>query len=247
VSEAAWIERFDLVTRLVHWATAVLVFVLLITGTVLYVPQLSAAIGRRATLNTIHVVAGLLLALPVLVGVAIGRAGGRLRRDLVELGRWDSTDGAWFRRRRQQAGRERAERPVPAGKFNGGQKLVAALFGGALAVQLLTGAIMHWNKPFPDDWRTGATFVHDWAYVVIVVLTIGHVLKAFQEPEPRAAMIHGRVPHAWAQRARPGWLARARSVEPLDGGVDHDVDEDGPVGRQRPAEGVDQLPGRRDA
>ena len=206
MTDEGWLERFDLVTRAVHWVTAALALVLVLTGTVLYVPQLSAAIGRRGTLNTIHVVAGLLLLVPVIVGVLAGRAGRRLRHDLVELGRWDATDTAWFRRRR-------AERPVPAGKFNGGQKLVTALFGGGFAVQLLTGAIMHWNKPFPDDWRTGATFVHDWAFLVLVVLTIGHVLKAFEEPEPRAAMISGRVPEAWARRARPGWLARRPSAE----------------------------------
>ena len=57
----AWVERFDLVTRLVHWVTAALALVLVLTGAILYVPQLSAAIGRRATLNTIHVVAGLAL------------------------------------------------------------------------------------------------------------------------------------------------------------------------------------------
>jgi formate dehydrogenase subunit gamma len=235
-----WVERFDGVTRLVHWLTAALALVLVVTGTVLYVPLLSAAIGRRGTLNTIHVVAGLLLPVPLLLGVLAGRAGRRLRRDLVELGRWDETDAGWFRRRRN-----RAERPVPAGKFNGGQKLVTALFGGGFAVQLLTGAVMHWNKPFPDDWRTGATFVHDWSYLVLVMLTIGHVLKAFDEPEPRAAMIHGRVPESWAARARPGWLDRSghdpsrnsrritprSSVEPLDGGVDHDVEE------RRPAAG----------
>jgi formate dehydrogenase subunit gamma len=197
------IRRFDGVTRVVHWATAALALVLVVTGTVLYVPQLSAAIGRRATLNTIHVVAGLLLPVPLLVGVVAGRAGRRLRRDLVELGRWDDTDAAWLRRGRP--------RPVPAGKFNGGQKLLTALFGGGFAVQLLTGAVMHWNKPFPDDWRTGATFVHDWAYLVLVVLTIGHVLKAFAEPELRQAMIHGDVPASWAEEARPGWAARSGS------------------------------------
>jgi formate dehydrogenase subunit gamma len=240
VTDVVWVKRFDLITRLVHWATAVLLLVLVLTGSILYVPQLSAAIGRRSTMNTIHVIAGLALLVPLVLGVLAGRAGRRLRRDLVELGRWDETDTAWFRRR--------ADRPVPAGKFNGGQKLVTALFGGGMAVQLLTGAIMHWNKPFPDDWRTGATFVHDWAYVVLVVLTIGHVLKAFEEPEPRLAMLHGSVPEAWAERARPGWAARqsaanlvssgansarsgptsppAGSVQALDGGVDGDVEQD---------------------
>ena len=190
------VPRFDVVTRVVHWTTAVLALVLLLTGTILYVPQLSAVIGRRELLKTIHVMSGLLLLVPVVVGVVLGPAGRALRRDLTELGRWDDTDMAWLRRR---------TRREPAGKFNGGQKLLTALFGGAFAVQLLTGAIMNWNRPFPDDWRTGATFVHDWAYIVLVVLTIGHILKALQEPELRDAMIHGSVSRSWAQQARPGW------------------------------------------
>jgi cytochrome b subunit of formate dehydrogenase len=194
--DAERVPRFDVVTRVVHWATAVLTLILLATGTVLYVPQLSAWIGRRELLKRIHVMSGLLLIVPVVAGVIAGPAGRRLRRDLVELGRWDDSDTAWLRRR---------TRREPTGKFNGGQKLLTALFGGAFAVQLLTGAIMNWNRPFPDDWRTGATFVHDWAYVVLVVLTIGHILKALEEPELRDAMIHGSVSKAWAQRARPGW------------------------------------------
>jgi formate dehydrogenase subunit gamma len=193
------VDRFDLVTRLAHWLTAALAGVLLLTGTILYVPQLSAIIGRREILKTLHVYSGVLLFVPIVVGVLLGRAGRGLRADLVELGRWDDTDVGWLRRR---------TRRLPAGKFNGGQKLLTALFGGGFAVQLLTGAVMNWNRPFSDDWRTGATFVHDWTYVVLVVLVVGHVLKAFEEPELRTAMIRGWVPTAWASRARPGWLAK---------------------------------------
>jgi formate dehydrogenase subunit gamma len=199
------IVRFDAVTRVAHWVTAVLAGVLLVTGSILYVPELSAVIGRREILATIHVWCGVLLFVPVLVGVAAGRLGRGLRADLVELGRWDDTDRRWLRRR---------TRDVPGGKFNGGQKLLAGLLGGAFAAQLLTGALMNWNHPFPDDWRTGATFVHDWAYLAIVALVAGHILKAFQDPELMRAMIRGRVPESWARRSRPGWLARVNTGAP---------------------------------
>src|SRR4051794_36038112 len=171
-------------TRLVHWTTAVLAGLLLLTGTILYVPQLSAFVGRRAVLKTVHVYSGLLLFVPIVAGVIAGRFGRGLRADVRELGRWDDTDVGWLHRHR---------RPVPAGKFNGGQKLLTALLGGAFAVQLLTGALMNWNHPFPDDWRTGATFVHDWAYLAVVVLVAGHILKALGDPEQRDAMVHGWV------------------------------------------------------
>ena len=64
---------------------------------------------------------------------------------------------------------------------------------------------MHWNTPFSDDWRTGATFVHDWVYLALFVLVLGHVGRALREPELLTAMVVGTVPIEWAERERPGW------------------------------------------
>jgi formate dehydrogenase subunit gamma len=191
------VRRFDRATRAVHWSTTVLVLGLLVTGTILYVGQLSAAIGRRALLAEIHVWCGVLLAVPLLAGIALPRAGRGLRSDLHELGRASRADLAWVRR---------SKRTSAEGKFNGGQKLATAAFGGLLVAQLLTGALMHWNAGFSDDWRTGATFVHDWAFLALGVLVIGHVGKAFGEPETLSAMTSGLVSVDWVTRERPGWV-----------------------------------------
>ncbi|MEY2571641.1 MAG: formate dehydrogenase subunit gamma [Acidimicrobiaceae bacterium] len=201
--------RFDAVTRIVHWLTALLCLILLVTGTVLYVGPLSAKVGRRELLKDAHVASGLLLFVPLLVGVALGSAGRGLRDDLNELNHWTARDRRWLRRR---------TRTAPAGKFNGGQKLATALFGGLLAMQLLTGSVMFWNKPFADDLRTGATFVHDWAYLALIALVVGHILKAAQEPELLKAMRTGSVPTEWASRERPGWSAVPVGEASADGG-----------------------------
>jgi formate dehydrogenase subunit gamma len=196
------IVRFDALTRVVHWATTVLTTLLLATGTVLYVGQLSAVIGQRALLARIHVWSGVLLFVPLLAGIALRRAGRHLRTDVVELGRWSRADQQWLRRR---------TRATPLGKFNGGQKLAAALFAGLFAMQLMTGALMHWNRPFPDEWRTGATFVHDWAYLALIVLVVGHIRHAFREPDLLRAMTTGAVPRSWAERERPEWTRRTHN------------------------------------
>jgi formate dehydrogenase subunit gamma len=186
----------------VHWAVALLTFGLLVTGTILYVGQLEAAVGRRAQLASIHVWCGLLLPVPLLVGAALRRSGAGLRADLHELSWWSGADKRWLRR---------STRRAPDGKFNGGQKLATALFGGLLLAQLVTGAVMHWNRPFPDDWRTGATFVHDWGYLALVVLVLGHIGRSLREPDLLNAMVVGSVPTGWAERERPGWAERARN------------------------------------
>jgi formate dehydrogenase subunit gamma len=192
------VARFDALTRSVHWATAGLGIVVLLTGTILYVDQLSTKIGRRALIENIHVVCSWLLLLPLLVGVLLSGPGRRLRADLAELSRWTRSDRRWLRR---------STRTVPAGKFNGGQKLATALFAGLFAMQLLTGSLMYWNKPFADSWRTGATYVHDWGYLALVVLVAGHVLKALREPELLRSMIDGTVPRWYAEKERPRWAA----------------------------------------
>jgi formate dehydrogenase subunit gamma len=138
------------------------------------------------------------LLVPIVGGVSARGGGARLRADLVELSRWAPADRRWLRRR---------TRGVPAGKFNGGQKAVTAAFAGLFVMQLLTGSIMFWPNSFPDAWRTGATFVHDWAYIGLAVAVVGHIVKAVSEPELMRSMISGVVPRAWADRERPTWRA----------------------------------------
>lgn len=197
------VRRFDATTRAVHWTTALLTVGLVVTGTILYVGQLEAAVGRRALLASIHVWCGLLLPLPIAGGIVLRRAGAGLRADLHELSWWTDADRQWLRR---------STRRTPRGKFNGGQKAAAVLFGGLLVAQLLTGALMHWNGAFPDDWRTGATFVHDCAYLALVVLVLGHIGRALREPELLGAMVGGTVPLRWAERERPGWAEEQRAL-----------------------------------
>lgn len=208
---ASTVARFDGVTRVVHWTTAALGLVALATGTILYVPELSALIGMRALLKNMHVVASLLLVAPIAIGVASGPFGRRLRGDLRELSRWSSSDFGWLRRR---------TRGVPQGKFNGGQKAVTAAFAGLFVMQLMTGSIMLWHDPFRDSWRTGATFVHDWAYLGLAAAVVGHIVKAIGEPTLIGAMVHGKVPREWADRERPTW-----QPQPALGAADRSADE----------------------
>ncbi len=81
------VDRFDVLTRIVHWSTAALGLTALATGTVLYVPELSAAVSRRAVVKDVHVVSGLLCLVPLALGAALGPAGRRLRGDITEPGR----------------------------------------------------------------------------------------------------------------------------------------------------------------
>jgi formate dehydrogenase subunit gamma len=193
----ASITRFDRVERAAHWVNAALFGIVMLTGAVLYIGQLSVLVGNRATVRFIHVYAG--LAIPVAFLVAyFPRWGAMLRRDFSRINRWTEDDKRWLR----TFGRDK---DVRLGKFNAGQKLNAAFVVGATVVMVATGAIMKWFEPFPVDVRTGATFVHDWFAFFIWIAVLGHIWFAFKDPEALKAMWRGAVSARWARTHRPRW------------------------------------------
>jgi formate dehydrogenase subunit gamma len=188
--------RFDRVERIVHWTTASLFAVLMLTGAALYAGPISTMVGRRDLVRTIHVLAGLALPVPLVLGV-LGRWGSRLRNDLGRLNRWSADYRRWLRKRQRLTAR--------LSKFNAGQKLNATFLGAAIVVMLASGSIMKWFSAFPLDWRTGATFVHDWFALGIWLAVIGHVVFAFRDSVALGAMLRGWVPARWARTQRPRW------------------------------------------
>jgi formate dehydrogenase subunit gamma len=192
------LPRFDVNERVVHWATSLLMVELLVTGTILYIPSLSLKVGHRATVANIHVISGLCLLAPLILGLA-GPWRGALVADLRRFDRWRSADFAWFRR-------SEARLDLATGKFNGGQKLAASLFGAGMVVMLATGAVMRWAPASYVNWATGATLVHDIVYIGLSLIVLVHVAKALSRPEQMKAMITGRISRRWAERHAPAWV-----------------------------------------
>lgn len=200
----ATVVRFDRAERWLHWVNAALFLTLLATGMTLYIGSLSAIVGRRVLVKDVHVISGLLLPVPLLLAYA-GRWRDGLRRDVRRFSRWSSDDRRWLR----SFGRRGRER---MGKFNAGQKLNAIFVAGCIPLTLVTGSIMRWFEPFPLAWRTGATFVHDWLALALLVVVIGHIGKALTEPIALRAMRTGSVPVGHVQRHHPRWW---REVQPV--------------------------------
>ncbi len=190
--------RFDRLERVVHWCNATLFLVLLLTGASLYAGPLSTIVAHRHTVKTIHVFAGLLLPLPLLIGLLMP-SGRQLRRDISRFNRWTAADRRWWSRRTRASGQ--------LGKFNPGQKLNAVFVGASIVLMLATGAIMRWFQPFPDSIRTGATFVHDWIFIALIFVIVGHIMFALADFDSLRSMVRGWVPEQWARRERPAWWA----------------------------------------
>jgi len=197
VPARARLERFDGAELALHWVNAGLFAVLIATAAILYIGPLTALVGRRELIRYLHVVTGLALPFP-LVAARLGPWRRAFVADVRTLARFDEDDRRWLR----SVGRAKN---IRLGKFHPGQKLNAAFTLGAMVVTLATGSIMHWFDYFPVEWRTGATFVHDWLAIVLGIVILGHIKMALADGDARRGMSLGWVPTIWARRHRPKW------------------------------------------
>ncbi|MDQ0759488.1 cytochrome b/b6 domain-containing protein [Streptomyces canus] len=192
------VRRFGRSQKWVHRVTAALMGVCVVTAACLYVPQFAELVGRRELVVRVHEWAGLALPVPVLVGL-VSRA---FRADLGFLNRFGPHDRVWLRAALRRDKRRAAR---PAGKFNAGQKVYAAWIAGASLVMLGTGLLMWFTHLTPIQWRTSATFVHDWLALSIGIVLAGHIGMALGDPEARRGLRTGSVSREWAERKHPLW------------------------------------------
>jgi formate dehydrogenase subunit gamma len=197
------VRRFGRVARAVHWSVAVLMIICIVTAAVLYNKSFAVAIGHRHLVELIHVYSGFALPVPILLG-AISAS---YRQDLRRLNRFTPRDWRWLRSRSRRDG------SIKVGKFNAGQKLNAALSGGAIAALLGTGVIMYFPSLTQLSWRTGATFVHDWFALAVGLLVIGHIFYAMKDSEARRGMLTGRVSVPWARAEHAAWADEMRAEQ----------------------------------
>lgn len=222
MSSPTELERFDLVERLVHWSTAVMMLTLIVTGAILYLPSLALSVGHRGLIENIHVITGLALLGPLVLGIA-GPWRKRLIKDLRRFDRWGPSDFDWFKSPARRSG-------LPRDKFNGGQKIEASFLGAAMVAALATGVIMRFAPSSWVTWATGATLVHDALFYAIVVAVIGHVAFALSRPDQLASMFNGRIPRAWAKLHAGAWLSESE----VSSGTPAGTSTAGPGGRSSP-------------
>lgn len=199
------IDRFSRATRWVHWLTAAFMISCIVTGAVLYEGVLAVYVGHRYVVELIHVCSGIALPVPLVVGI-VSRA---YRDDAHRLNRFTSRDWAWLRSPTRRDG------TIEVGKFNGGQKLNAALSAGSIGVLLISGSVMYFTNLAPLPWRSGATFVHDWFALAVGLLVVGHIVMAKKDPDAMAGMRTGRVPLRWARREHGAWAREVAGGPPV--------------------------------
>ncbi|MDH2414388.1 cytochrome b/b6 domain-containing protein [Nocardioides sp. CER19] len=195
--ESPYVARFTRAERAIHYATAALFLFCIAAAACLYVTPLAHLVGRRHLVATVHEWAGVLIPVPVLLGLASHA----FRRDLHEINRFHDGDREWLR-----AGGSDRRRGRFAGKFNAGQKLYASWIAGAVLIMVVTGLLL-WNR-FSLTWipRSGVLFIHDIGFYLLGFGVAGHISKAVGDPEARRGMRTGLVRRTWARETHGQWL-----------------------------------------
>ena len=170
---------------------------LLATGFILYVPQLTEIVGRRPLVKDIHIYTAIAWAAALVLVVVVGDRLG-LRRTLRELNLFDRDDRRWLR-----------GRPAPQGRFNAGQKVNAAVTA-AFAVLFAVSGFLLWYGEGDTRFRLSSTIVlHDVLTYVSVVLVAGHLVLALVWSSTRHAlrgMVLGSVGGDWARKHHRKWV-----------------------------------------
>jgi formate dehydrogenase subunit gamma len=196
-SRVGYVRRFSRTERTLHWVHAAAFFVLLGSGLVLYVPNLSTLVGRRPLLKDVHVYTAIAWLVAIALVVALGDRRG-LRRTLRELDLFDEDDRLWLRRHHR-----------PQGRFNAGQKLNTALTAAFAVLFFVSGALL-WLGERDTRFRFASTvLLHDGVMYVSLVLLVGHLYLALIYPSTRHALrgiTLGSVRRDWAQAHHAKWV-----------------------------------------
>jgi len=192
-----YVRRFSRTERALHWVNAAGFFVLLASGLVLYLPTLSAQVGRRPLVKDIHFWAGIGWVCALLLVALLGDRRGLLRT-AREVDRFDREDVAWLRLRR----------PAPQGRFNAGQKVNASLTAAFFVLFAVSGLLL-WLGERDTRFRFASTVVlHDGLLYASLALLVGHLYLAVIHPATRHAlrgMVLGTVREDWAAEHHPRW------------------------------------------
>ena len=199
---AGYVRRFSRTERTLHWVNATGFLLLLATGLILYLPDLSADVGRRPLVKDVHFWGGIGWVSSLALVALLGDRGGLLRT-ARELDLFAPEDVNWLRRRR----------PNEQARFNAAQKLNAALTAAFLVLFLASGLLL-WFGERDTRFRFASTVVlHDGLLYASLVLLLGHLYLALVHPATRHAlrgMVLGTVREDWARRHHARWTDSSR-------------------------------------
>ncbi|HEX9078281.1 MAG TPA: formate dehydrogenase subunit gamma [Desulfuromonadaceae bacterium] len=196
------LPRFTAAERTNHWLVAINFFLAALSGLVFFHPfffnPLSLLFNSGTWARILHPFFG--VAMIFLFGAMFFRFRG--------LCAMTPSDWEWLGHLRDIINGDERNMP-PAGKLNGGQKMLFWLQTICMVLLILSGIVIwraYFSFLFPLWLVRFSAVVHAAAGWVMVLLIIGHIYMAIWTRESMDAMLHGLVRRAWAKQHHPLWF-----------------------------------------
>jgi len=203
MEQTRYLRRYSDGDRINHWALVILFFCTALSGLSMFHPSLfflSTLFGGGPWTRILHPFIG------VLVFLSFGGMYLRLARDNL----WSADDRAWLAGIGALLAGRKGE-PLPAGRYNAGQKILFWWMAIALAVLLVTGLLFwrpYFAQYFPIVVVRLATVVHSLTAIGLILGIIGHIYAAIWVKGTTRAMTRGLVSEDWARHHHPGWVSQ---------------------------------------
>ena len=201
--------RHPVYTRFLHWTSAILFFLALLSGLAIYSPWLfhwlTPLFGGGPTTRVLHPWFGLFFVIIYTFQFF----------NWLSLMRWTAADSKWVRRLKIYIGGKERLEPEYVGFFNGGQKLQFwEIIGGGL-VLFITGFLMWFPEIFGRIAVAISYVLHDISALIMLFGIWIHIyLSTVGEPGTLEAMTRGTVTRGWAWTHHPAWYSEATGRDP---------------------------------
>jgi cytochrome b subunit of formate dehydrogenase len=175
-------KEFDSQTKLIHLVTAIAMWILIITGTILISPSLTERVSRTL-LNRIHIDTGIFLAVFLLISF-VNPFSNRFRLELKAL---------WLASAAEIQGmakpgliwisKAKARRPagVDLSRFNLGQKLFFQIASASFVLAVASGFALRTPGVIPVSLQAGAELLHELCWLFLGLASIGHLYHVFKQ------------------------------------------------------------------
>jgi formate dehydrogenase subunit gamma len=193
--------RYEFNERLNHWVAAGSFIYLMLTGLAFWSPWLfwlASALGGAELSRMLHPWVGLVFFVSVCYMCALWSS--QMKHDPVDTEWWKSL---------HYYIRNEDDKMPPAGRYNGGQKLLFWSFFLGGIVLLASGLVLWFTESIPWAWRWLryiSVVVHAGTALLLIGNLMIHVyMGVFAERGAFGSVIRGDVSLAFAKRYHPGW------------------------------------------
>jgi len=180
---AGRVKFFSATERITHWVHAAAFLVLLGTGLVLYVPQLSALVVGEAGIfmRMLHRVAAVIFILIPIYFIIFDHKG--FFYSLKKIFSWSGDDIKWFKAAPAYYFKGDESKMPPQDKYNTGQKLFSCIVVIGCSALMVTGLIMWFGGTSTPNWLfKWSMLVHDVSTIAVGVMFLVHFYLPTMHP-----------------------------------------------------------------